>query len=169
MTYFPFAGNVTMNQLETQKEGIQLIRRVEGVARDIRYNAGRLNTFTGTTQVSKRTHYHHLDQIKSLVNDGLRPALSRLQEIQPQLPEWKQQSIGKMLDSAVALAADTNDAILNKNDAGAVPPALNAKYKDLVTRIYAHAENLVKISDAAGSYASARLKAAEAGVAVPHP
>lgn len=72
-----------------------------------------------------------------------------------------------MLDAAKTLAADTNSAILTKNDAGTVPPAMNAEYKDLVTRIYEHAETLVKTSDAAGTYASARLKAAEAGVKVP--
>ena len=45
---------------------------------------------------------------------------------------------------------------------------MNAEYKGLVTRIYEHAEALVKTSDAAGTYAAARLKAHEAGVKVPH-
>jgi hypothetical protein len=163
-----FAASVTVQQLEMEKEGIQLINQVEEVARDVRYNAGRLNSFTRTLQVSKWTHIHHLDQIKSLVNDGLRPALARLTEIQPQLPDWKQQSIDKMLETAKTLAADTNDAILTKNDAGTVPPAMNAEYTALVTRIYEHSEALVKTSDAAGTYAAARLKAAETGVKVPH-
>jgi len=163
-----FAASVTSQQLEMEKEGVQLIRQVEEVARDVRYNAGRLNSFTGGMQISKWTHVHHLDQIKSLVNEGLRPALTRLTEIQPQLPDWKQQSIDKMLESAKTLAADANSAILAKNDAGTTPPAMNAEYKGLVTRIYEHAEALVKTSDAAGTYAAARLKAAEAGVKVPH-
>jgi hypothetical protein len=163
-----FAASVTMEQLAMEKEGVQLIRQVEEVARDVRYNAGRLNSFTSSLQISKWTHIHHLDQIKSLVNEGLRPALARLTEIQPQLPDWKQQSIDKMLETAKTLAADTNDAILTKNDAGTVPPAMNAEYKALVTRIYEHSEALVKTSDAAGTYAAARLKAAEAGVKVPH-
>lgn len=163
-----FAASINVQQLEMEKEGVQLIRQVEEVARDVRYNASRLNSFTASMQVSKWTHVHHLDQIKSLVNDGLRPALTRLTEIQPQLPDWKQQSIDKMLESAKTLAADTNSAILTKNDAGAVPPVLNAEYKELVTRIHGHAEELVKTSDAAGTYAAARLKAAEAGVKVPH-
>lgn len=154
-------------QIEMEKEGIQLIRQVEEVARDVRYNVERLNSFTRTMQVSRWTHYHHLVQIKELVNDGLQPALTRLTEIQSQLPEWKQQSIDKMLEAARTLAADTNSAILRKNETGTVPPALNTEYKDLVTRISEHAEILVKTSDAAGTYASARLKAVEAGVKVP--
>ena len=162
-----FAASGTVQQLELEKEGVQLINQVEEVARDVRYNAGRLNSFTGSMQISKWTHYHHLEQIKSLVNDGLRPALTRLTEIQPQLPDWKQQSIDKMLESAKTLAADTNSAILTKNEAGAMPPAMNTEYKELVTRIYEHAEALVKTSDAAGTYAAARLKADEAGVKVP--
>jgi len=157
----------TEKQLEMEKEGVQLIRQLEEVARDIRYNAGRLNSFTRTMLISKWTHLHHLNQIKELVNDGLQPALTRLQEIQPQLPDWKQRSIDQMLESAKALAADTHDAILTKNDAGTAPPAMNAEYKALVDRIYEHAEALVKTSDAAGTYA-ARLKAQQAGVKTPN-
>lgn len=162
-----FAAGVTPEQLQMEKEGVQLIRQVEEVARDVRYHAGRLNSFTTDMGISKWTHVHHLVQIKSLVNEGLKPALTRLTEIQPQLPDWKQQNIDRMFESAKALAADMNDALLAKNEAGAVPPAMNAEYKGLVTRIYSHAETLVKTSDAAGTYAAARLKAHEAGVKVP--
>jgi hypothetical protein len=162
-----FAAGATREQLEMEKEGVQLIRQVEEVARDVRYNAGRLNSFTGGILISTWTHKHHLEQIKWLVNDGLRPALARLTEIQPQLPDWKQQSIDKMIEAAKMLAADTNDAILSKNDAGTVPPALNAEYKTLMSRVEEHADALVKTSDAAGTYAAARLKAAEAGLKVP--
>ena len=87
-----FAASATMEQLAMEKEGVQLIRQVEEVARDVRYNAGRLTSFTSNLQINKWTHVHHLDQIKSLVNEGLRPAMARLTEIQPQLPDWKQQS-----------------------------------------------------------------------------
>ena len=163
-----FAAGVTKEQLEMEKEGIELIGQVEEVARDVRYNAGQLNSFTKTMLISKWTHYHHLEQIKSLVNDGLRPALARLEEIQPMLPDWKQQVIDKMIESAKALAADTNNAILTKNEAGTVPPPMNEEYKGLLTTIYGHAEALVKTSDAAGTYAAARLKAQESGVKVPH-
>jgi hypothetical protein len=155
------------NSAQMQKEGIQLIRQVEEVARDVRYNAQRLNSFAKDIQLSKWTHYHHLEQIKGLVNDGLRPALTRLVQIQPQLPDWKQESIDRMFEAARTLAADTNSAILTKNDAGVVPPALNTEYHDLIARINEHAEILVKTSDAAGTYAAARLKADEAGVKVP--
>jgi hypothetical protein len=163
-----FAASVTVEQLEMEREGVHLIRQVEEAARGVRYNAGRLNSFATGTQMSKWTHVHHLDQIKSLVNEGIGPALTRLAEIQPQLPDWKQQAIDKMLEAAKALAADASDAILTKNEAGTTPPAMNAEYKDLVARIYEHAGALVKKSDAAGTYAAARLKAHEAGVEVPH-
>ena len=162
---FAASPTVTAEQLEMEKEGVQLIRQVE-VARDARYHAGRLSSYTRSIQVTKWTHVHHLSQIKSLVNDGLRPALMRLEEIQPQLPDWKQQAIDRLIESAKALAADVNDTFLVKNEAGALPPAMNAEYKGLVTKIYSHAEGLVKTSDAAGTYAAARLKAHEAGIKV---
>jgi len=157
----------TKEPFELEKEGIQLIGQLEEVARDVRYNADRLNSFASTAQVSGWTHYHHLDQIKSLVNEGLRPALERLVEIQPELPEWKQQNIDRMLDAAKALAADTNSAILAKREAGAVPPVLDPEYKDLISRVYQHSEELVKTSDAAGTFALAHLQAVEAGLKVP--
>jgi hypothetical protein len=134
---------------------------VQEAARDIRYNAERLNSFTKTSMISKWTHYHHLTVIKSLVNDGLQPAFQRLTEIQPQLPDWKQQSIDNLLSSAKALAADVHSAILAKNDAGAVPPMLNSEYKDLVNTINQHADTLVKSAEEARTYATARLTAAK--------
>lgn len=161
------AVSVPKEQLEMEREGVQLIRQVEEVGRDVRYHAGRLNSFANSVKITRWSHAHHLEQVKSLVNEGLRPALARLEQIQPHLPEWKQQSIQKMLASATALAADASDAILTKNESGSMPPATNAAYKTLVARVYEHAEELVKTSDAAGTYAAARLKAHEAGVGVP--
>jgi hypothetical protein len=114
---------------------------------------------------SKWTHYHHLTEIKTIVNDGLNPAFQRLTQIQPQLPEWKQQSIDNMMVAAKALAADTNSAILSQRDAGAVPTLLNHEYKDLIVKIDQHADNLAKTADAAVAFASAKLKAADSSSA----
>jgi hypothetical protein len=155
------------NRVEPQKEGIRLIGQLEEAARDINYHADRLNSFTRTMQISKWTHLDHLNEIKEAVNDGLRPALDRLTEIQPHLPAWKQNSVDLMLESARTLAADTNNAILTKNESGTVPVVLNTEYKNLVSQIYDHSERLLKASDAAGEYASAQLKAQEAGLKVP--
>jgi hypothetical protein len=154
-------------QIALEKEGIGLIRQIEEVSRDAQYESGRLNSFTGTTLASRWTHLHHLDQLKALVNDGLRPALTRLTEIQPQLSMWKQESIDRMLASAQELAADLNSAILAKSRAGTLPTPLNGEYKSLVARIHEHAEALVTTADAAGKFATAQLEAEEAGLSVP--
>jgi hypothetical protein len=164
-----FAAGATADHRELEKEGIQLIYQVEEVARDVRYHAGRLNSFVGVSLVSNWSHTHHIEQIKEFVNEGLSPALLRLAEIQPQLPDWKQQSIDKMLEAAKTLAADTTSAILEQKATGARPLSMNTEYKEFITRMYAHAEALVKLSDAAGTYASARSKASKAGVKVPQP
>lgn len=163
-----FATNHTPARLEMEREGVELIREVEEVARDVRFHAGRLNSFNLSSKITRWTHIHHLDLIKDEINGRLAPSLKRLNEIEPQLPEWKQSSIRAMLDAAKALAGDVNEAILMKNEAISTPPFMNEPYKSLVTRIYGHAETLVKTSDAAGDYASARLKANEAGLKVPH-
>jgi hypothetical protein len=157
----------TSKVFETQKEGVQLIGRLEDVARNIRLNADRLNAFSRDSQISKGTHYHHLDLIKSSVNNELRPALTRLVEIQPHLPAWQQDAVDQMLTSAQSLAADTNSAIVAKREAGTVPPALHAEYTDLLARIYETSGALVETSNAADNYATAHLEAVEAGLKVP--
>lgn len=157
---------VSVKQLELEKEGTQLIDQLEDVARDIRYNSDRLTSFAHDRQISKWTHFHHLQQIKELVNDGLRPAIRRLVEIREELPSWHQHAIDQMLDSARLLAADTNSAILRKSNAD-VPPAFDTEYKELIATIHGHAESLVETSDAAGKYASAHRQAVLAGLKVP--
>lgn len=161
------AASETTRQFQLEKEGTELIGQVEDVSRDIHYNADRLHSLTRDSQVSRWTHYHHLEQIKSLVNEGLKPALNRLTEIQPELPSWKQDAIERMLTSAKALAADTDSAIISKNDAGSQPMILNTDYADLIEKISGHAEILVKTSDAAGDFAKAHLKALEAELEIP--
>jgi hypothetical protein len=160
---FVFGETVTLKQLELEQEGIKLIRQVRDVARDVHSHSDQLNYVTGATQISKRTQQQHLDQIKSRVNEGLRPALKRLTEIQPQLPAWHQDVIDQMLTSAKALAADTNSAIRNQNSDGVV----NKAYVELIININKHTEALAKISDAAADYAAAHQEAAEAGIKVP--
>ncbi len=150
-----------------QKEGIALIGQLEDVARSIRFNAGQLNSFANTSTATKWIHLYHLGQIKELVNEGLKPALVRLVEIQPHLPAWKQESVNKMLDAARNLAADTNSALIAKREAGATPPVMNVEYKAAIAKVYEHAEILVKTSDAAQTYASSQLKASQAGLNVP--
>ena len=159
----------TMNvkQLELQKEGIELIGQLEDVARDIHFNAEQLRALNLHSHSSKWSRQHHLTQIRELVNDGLQPALVRLTEIQPELKDWHQDTIDKMLGSARALAADTNSAILSHNEMGHLPPVMNPEYKELIANLAGHAQTLVKTADAAGDYASAHEQAEEAGLTLP--
>jgi hypothetical protein len=166
-TGFVFGETVTSRQLEMEKEGVKLIGHLERAARDIGRAADRLNVWAGDVHVSRQARYYHLEQIKSLVNEGLRPALKRLTEIQPQLPAWQQDAIDQMLASAKALAADTNSAILNQNYAGALPIVHNVEYKELISSVYENAIALVETSNAAGDYAAAHQQAVEAGLRVP--
>jgi len=158
---------VTIKQLDTEEEGLQLVNQLEDVAREVHYHASWLNGHVRSTSISKWTHAHHLTQIKELVNDGLRPALQRLTEIQKDLPSWHRDTVDQILAWAKSLAADTNSAILNHNDTKSMPMPLNEEYKGLVDGINKHAEALVKTCDAAGDYAVAQRQALEAGLKVP--
>lgn len=162
-----FVAGEVREQLDSDRGGTMLMGQVEEVARDIQHNADRLDSFTRSGQVSTGTHKDYLTQIKSLVNEGLVPTLNRLTEMQPDLPEWQQDAIDRMLESVKALAANTNSAILNLNETGNLPVLLNADHREFVSQINEHAEALVKTADAAGAYAEARQKAVEAGLNVP--
>jgi hypothetical protein len=159
------AGEVR-EPFEVEQEGRQLIGQMEEAARRIHQNAGWLDSFARTEQISVLTHKDHLTQITSLVNDGLRPTLDRLTEIQQDLPEWQQDTIDQMLESAKALAANTNSAILNMNENGNRPVVMNADYRAFVSQINEHVDAMVKTADAAGDYAEAHQKAVEAGLSV---
>lgn len=161
-----FGEHVSVKQIQLEKEGTELIGQLEDVARDIHYNADQLEALTRQPLVSRWTHYHHLHAIRSLVNDGLRPALARLTEIQRELPPWKQDAIDKMLSSAVALAADTNSALLSKNENRSLPVVLNTEYREFISKINDHAQALVKTSSAAEDLAMAHLKADQAGLEI---
>jgi hypothetical protein len=152
---------------DVQKEAVQLIGKLEGVSRDIRNHADRLESLKRDSLISPLSHHHHLGQIKELVNDGLNPTLVRLTALQPELPAWKQQAIDEIVMRAKALAADTNAAINNKNETKYLPAALNYDYAALVASINEHAQALVATSDAAGTYAKAYFKASEAGLDLP--
>ena len=157
----------TKEQIAVEKEAVEVIAQVEEVARDVGYHAGRLADLTQNFGVSRWTHYHHLDDIKALVNDGLRPALTRLNEMQAQLPEWKQESVDRMIADATRLSEDASSAYIAKASGAGLPPAMNDEYKRFISGVVAHAAALVKTSDAAHSYAEAHLKASEAGLSVP--
>ena len=161
-----FGGAPVEDLTAMQRQGVSLIREVEDAAATAQYHADKLRTFARSFQISRGTHANDLHLLGNVVNDQLRPALMKLETLQPQLPGWKQQSIDKMLAAAKALAADTNNAILAKREALNVPAAMNAEYRTLVDKVYLRASELVKLSDAAGTYAAARLKATGAGIPV---
>jgi hypothetical protein len=161
------AEPVTSKQLALEKESVRLIGQMEQVARDIHYSADRLSSLTVPARITRWSHSHHLTQIKELVNQGLKPALARLTEIQPEVRGWQQDTIDRLLASAHALAADTNSAILTHNETRALPLGLNSEYRDLIASMNEHARSLVKTSDAAGTYAAAQEQAAEAGLLLP--
>ena len=157
----------TKEQIAVEKEAVEMVAQVEEAARDVGYHAGRLADLTQSFGVSRWTHYHHLDDIKALVNDGLRPALKRLTDVQAQLPEWKQESVDRMVADAMRLSEDASSAYIAKAGGTGLPLAMNDEYQRFISGVVAHAAALVKTSDAAHSYAEAHLKASEAGLSVP--
>ncbi len=156
----------TREQVAVEKEAIALVEQLTEVGWDVRHHAERLAQFALSHGISRQTHYHHLDQIKALVNDHLQPALKRLTEIQVQLPEWKQDSVERMLASSRELASDATSAYFTKSQNATVPPAMSEEYKRFVDGMTTHAEALVKTAEAAHTFAAAHLKAAEAGLVV---
>ncbi len=152
------------DDLAASREGLQLVRQIEEVGRDVQYHTNRLINLIDNVSISRWTHYHHLEEIKRLVNAGLRPALVRLGEIQRSLPPWKQESVDKMIEVSKTLAADTSSAFMKKAERPNVGPALNEEYRALVAEMHRHAEEVASASREAAAFAEAYLKALEAGI-----
>lgn len=150
-----------------EREGLQLVRQVEEVGRDVQYHTERLTRLASNPSISRWTHYHHLDEIKRLVNTGLRPALVRLTVIQGQLPAWKQKSVEAMLSAAQTLAADTTSAFMTKAENPKLDPAMNADYRHLVEQMHQHADAVVDTSERAAEFAEWHIRAVESGIPVP--
>lgn len=162
----PAQDKVTVQQVALEKEGFELIDQIEDVARSVHNNTDALRMHA-SKNMSRWTNSHHLNEVKNLVNNGLNPALNRLTEIEPQLPAWQQHAIDKMMESARALAGDTNSAILHLNENGSRPVILNAEYRTFLDTMDEHAKNLASTADAAGDYADALDQALEAGLNLP--
>lgn len=153
--------------LAMEREAIDLIEQIDEVGRDVQYHGERIQHYIDANiGVSHWTHYHHLESVKDLVNDRMRPALRRLDALQAQMPEWKQESIDRMVTAAGALAKDASSAFITKGQITSIVPSLNQDYRNLVRDLTAHAADLVRTADAAHVYATARVKATEVGLLV---
>jgi hypothetical protein len=157
---------VDAEQIALEKEATELIEHVAEVGHDVLYHGERLAQLARDPAVSEWTHFHHLDGIKAEINNTLRPALARLTEIQKRLPDWKQESVDRMMAAARALSEDTSSAFFSSRNNLRMPAVMNEDYGRLVRDVSAHAATLVKTADAAHEYAVAHLKAAAAGLPV---
>lgn len=155
------------DQTDTRKEAIQLTQHIESTGRAIQLEADRLVTLRRNHQISNQSHQYSLSRIASHVNDQLRPAMNRLAEIQPELPQWHQHAIDQMRTSAATLAANTDAAILNRNPSESRKAAfIDAGYGQLLENINGRADALVQVADAAADYGDAQLKGHRAGLAI---
>lgn len=163
----PAQDKVTVQQVALERESFELIGQIEDVARSVRYNTDVLRMHA-SRNMSLWTTRHHLTEVKSLINEGLNPALNRLIEINPQLPAWEQHAIGRILESARTLATDTNSAMLKLNENVTTPVVLNSEYRAFLDTMDEHADKLTSTAVAAGDYSDALGQALEAGLAIPN-
>jgi hypothetical protein len=121
----------------------------------------------GSRQYSNQSHQYALNRIATHVNEQLQPALSRLVELQPDLPQWHQDAIDRMHATAANLAANADAAIVNRNPDGSQRLAiLDPEYKQLVKNLNSRATALVQVADATADYGNAQLKGHTAGLAI---
>jgi hypothetical protein len=153
-------------QVALEREATEYVERVDEIGRAVQFHVGRLELMVNDASISRWSHYDHLESIKSLINRDLRTALERLTVIQKKLPDWKQESIDRMIAAARDLAADTSSAFFTKNARPMVPPVMNKDYAQLVSNLSSHAAALVTTADAAHAYALAHWKATAAGLPV---
>ena len=155
------------NQAKTRKEAVRLTQHIERTSLAIQKEAGKLDAMSRNGQISNQGHKHGLRQIKNHVNEQLQPALSRLAELKPELPEWHQTAIERMHISATNLALNANAAIENRNPDGSRQHAFaDLDYKQYLANIHERARVLAEVADATADYGSAQLKGHQAGLAI---
>jgi hypothetical protein len=160
------AGESNVNT-RARKEAVQLTRQIESASRKIQDESAHLSAMQRNNHISSRSHQYRLQTIANQVNEQLRPALTRLAEIQPDLPQWNQQAIERMRSSAATIAFHANEAVLNRNQAGpSLPVSFDTDYRRLVKNISDHAEVLTQVADATVDYGTAQLKGTQAGLPI---
>ena len=152
---------------KTRKEALELTRSVERTSREIQKVADELGSKSRNGLYSNQSHQQSLHQLKVHINEKLQPALTRLAELQPDLPAWHQDAIDQMRTSAATLAANANAAIGTRNPGQArLTPVLDTGYRQLIDNMSSRASTLTQVADATGDYASAQLKGNLAGLAI---
>jgi len=155
------------DNIRVRKEAVQLTRQVESASRKIQDESAYLSAMQRNSQISNRSHQYKLQTIANQVKEQLRPALTRLAEIQPGLPQWNQQAIERMRLSASTIAFHANEAVLNRNAAGSsMPVSFDTEYRRLVENISNHADVLTQVADATVDYGTAQLKGTQAGLPI---
>ncbi len=154
------------NQTKARKEAVKLTEQIKRTSHDIERETERLSTMH-STQISNKSHQYALSRIATDVNEGLQPALARLAELQPELPQWHKEAIDQMHATATNIAANANAAIHNRNPDGSPWPAMHdPEYRQLIKNLNSGATALVQMADATADYGSAQLKGQRAGLAV---
>lgn len=162
-----FLAGESNDKTRTRKEAVQLTKQVERASRQIHDESANLSAMQRNPHLSNRSHQHRLLMISHQVNNELNPALKRLAEIQPDLPQWNQQAIERMRLSAASIAFHANEAVLSRSGPGATKPLmLDQDYVRLVDNIGSHAEVLTQVADATVDYGTAQLKGHEAGLPI---
>jgi hypothetical protein len=157
----------TSDQTRNRKEAVQLTQRIESSARNIQTEADHLSQMQKGNAISNFTHQYKLHVISTEINEQLGPALKRLAEIQPGLPDWHSTAVDRMRTSGANLAANANAAVLNRGFSGTRQPAvLDSEYGQLIQNINTQAQTLVQVADATGDYGNAQLKGHRAGLAI---
>jgi hypothetical protein len=157
----------TSDQTKTRKEAIQLTQSIENSARKIQTESEHLAVMQKSGSISNFSHQYKLHTIATEINEQMQPALKRLAEIQPGLPDWNQQAVDRLRISAANLAANANAAVFNRGFAAPRQPiVLDTDYAQLLKNIGSQAKTLVQVADAAGDYGEAQLKGHRAGLAI---
>ena len=150
------------DKTRARKEAVLLTKQIEIASRKIHDESAHRNT-----RISNRSHQYKLQSIANQVNEQLRPALTRLDAIQPDLPQWNQQAVERMRLAASTIAFNANEAVLNRNQAGSsLPVSFDKDYRHLVENISSHAEILTQVADATVDYGTAQLKGQQAGLPI---
>ncbi len=141
LALMPASAAVSLN---TEAEASGLLKEVQSLSRQLKNDAGTLESYKWQTTLGWQTHAHQLTQTREHIN-AIGKRLDRLQAIRSATAPWQQRAIDGIVPVAANVAAHTQSAIehLNGNRTYVYAPV----YADHLTSIWARSGELKESVD----------------------
>ncbi|MBZ5619169.1 MAG: hypothetical protein LAQ69_10680 [Acidobacteriia bacterium] len=144
----PTAASYTWN---FQGEANTIFKEVQSDAQEALYRADRLQSFTGTPELSWQTYGYQLNRLRGDIND-IGAKLCRLETIRRAVAPWQQRVIDRIAVTTRLMADNAQDAIVFGNTHS--KELWLATYRNYLNNLYNEGKSLTRSVGNAVEYSS---------------